>query len=91
MGKFEILEFLYRQRITGDIRYFCVAEIEKAVGQGDVRTQLIKLFWEGFLQQKKGENGWKKTYRIHPARIHSVGFILFRHTEEELKDNGCKG
>jgi len=64
MGQYEILEYLIMLRKTGDDKFYSMVEINKMMGNEQIRATCFKinrLYAHGFLEIKV-EN-WKRYFR----------------------------
>jgi len=68
MGQQEVLEWLIRQRLSGEIKFFSVNEIIEGLGRNcprpsSVRATINKLVDYGYIQSAHNIE-WQKRYRV---------------------------
>ena len=81
MGQIEVYNYLKNKRLSGDVSYFSVAEIEKGLrekgyGNGTVQTvrgSLVKLEYWGYVETvMTGKfRNWKRLFRIKEGELYT--------------------
>lgn len=91
MAQTEALEWLIRQRLTGEIKFFSINEICSGIGKtcprrNNISRALLKLSLSGYIQIARNIR-WEKRYRANPkyATAKLLTALSEHNTKEDIK------